>query len=190
MKKNKKKIILGTVLSLSVAAFLLIAPESTKAPSKNITKTKKNKDIPKTKVDRAPASLPIKTPPQSSAPPTPLKKRDIIGQIYDQDNLLYTNKVSENWEEIYKQGFFRHTDKDAISDFNIKLKRSVLKVKKNSGTYLEHVVVSYTMADGSPFSFEALINSETGVPVQTWNKTHSEYRKTMKLKNVNAYYGD
>ena len=55
---------------------------------------------------------------------------------------------------------------------------------------MEHLVVSYQGQKG-PFSFEVMIDSQTGSVIHTWNKTHYELHKPYEIDPTSyGYYGD
>ena len=99
-----------------------------------------------------------------------------------------TNKVSKDWKEKYTKQFQRMAAIKDLKDFNVELKRSIVKVSANTGTNFEHILVSYIKPNGQPFSFEALVNSETGTMVRTWNKTRYEFKKNYKIEASKYLY--
>lgn len=185
MKKNKRQVYLTLFLSLSIVTFLFINPVKKKINKrKNAQRSQKMpRNLAQRKASlspkRAPAST--KTKKTSTAHNLPTH-RDVIGDIKPDIPLVYTNQVNESWKESFEKAFLRHSEKDSIKNFTITTKRSVLKVINNAGTFLEHIVVSYTQVDGSPFSFEAMVNSETGTPIQIWNRTRRESKKSTGLQ--------
>ena len=71
------------------------------------------------------------------------------------------------------------------NSLKLKRKRSLIKKENKSSRRLEHVIVRYQSPSGNPFTFEALIDSETGVMVQSWNKTRYEKRLPIALDGTN-----
>ena len=154
MNKHSKKII-PLLIIISVATFLLIRPTKTRneLATEEIEKQKTkhvDKSIKQNKVSRTVASIP--------SPQNPLKKREIVGRASDLSNVTIINKESKNWKEVYSKNFLRMLGDKKVKDFKIKLKKSILKVNKNVGQQMEHIVVSYTRPNGNPSSFEALVD--------------------------------
>lgn len=182
----KKKYFMGTIICLSILLFLIINPfESKKSNTISTTKVSK-KSVKKgfTSDSLKPQRTPAATNPiKDSSPKFEIvsKERVIVGEKLPLRAVSFSNSVNPNWKENYKNRFFKHIPKGKVKDFKIEKKKSILKVHKKVGTYLEHVLVSFIRPDGTPFSFEALINSQTGIAIQTWNKTRYEFRDSLKL---------
>ena len=186
MKKNNK--IALTLLSIcAVTSFFLINPNE--EITKNIVESKKAKQgtpkLEEKKISRAIASIPKAV----STPSTPKEiQREYRGNFSNLNDITLVNKVDKNWKEKYQKNFLRMTSKEKVKGFKIELKKSMVQVKNNIGRNLEHVVVSYIKPNGQPFSFEALIDSETGRIVQTWNKTRYEFKKPFKIQGDKYLY--
>lgn len=183
MKKNKKSILV--LFTVGVLCFLIINPSEERKSPVVVKKAK-----PQPKIKRAPASIkPEKAAKKPASVPIP-PSREVVGEpIMNTATLKKSNKVSEDWKEKYTKNFLRMLPKDqALKDFKIKVKKSLLKVKNNVGRNMEHIVVSYKKPNGYPFSFEALVDSETGAVIQTWNKTRYEFNDTVKLNPAGKRY--
>jgi hypothetical protein len=182
--KNNKKIILSLFTIAGVLSFLFISPKekrSTKiVKSKEVKNNTKSKDI--NSSTRSIASVPpVKRP-------SPSIKRVYTGSFSNLADITLTNKVNKNWKKLYKSNFLRMASVKKVKGLKIELKKSMVQVKNNIGRNLEHVVVSYIKPNGQPFSFEAIIDSETGHLVQTWNKTHYEFKKPFKIQGAKYLY--
>jgi len=183
-KDNKK--IIPLLIVTSICAFLYIGPNETRndLAIKELEKQhEKEIDviIPKKKtISRSIASIPT--------PKAPTPKREVVGKYTDLGNIRLINKENKDWKKLYSNNFLRMLGDHKVSDFKVKLKKSILKVTNNIGHQLEHVVVSYNRPDGNPYSFEALIDSETGHAVQTWNQTRYEFKQPAKLKAIGREY--
>ena len=173
MKKNKK-IVFAFVFALM--SFLLIQPRSQKSFIKQANQqTKKNKQY----HNRKPASIKINPDQTQSSQP---QQRKIIGnQKNSYQNLKFTNQVNQNGKALYTKNLTRMLKEDIAGDLKIQVKESIIKVKKQTARNLEHVIVSYTKKNGESFSYEALIDSETGTPIKSWNQTRYEFPKSVKL---------
>lgn len=187
--KNKKKILITNILIIfSVGVFLLVSPIDNNK-SKTLAKVERKKKqielMRHTEIKRFPASL--KKGQQVKASETFVsKKRIYIGDPKLDKNLTFSNSISNDWEDKYKNRFLKMANVTEIPDFKIQKKRSIIKVKKNTGLYLEHVIISFTKPGGNFFSFEAMIDSQTGIPVQTWNQTRYEFGVPTKLDMSSA----
>lgn len=189
---NANKRLVGTLIVIVIiSGFFLIRPlEDKKEDIRQATTTKK-KSSPKIAPERKRdlASIPKKEPKLKKKLTTPVKEnRHYIGSFKDINEISFSNQTSSDWEDKYKKRFKKSLYGKEIKNFKIEKKRSVVRVRKNVGTNLEHVVVSFTRPDGNPFSFEAYINSETGQLVKSWNKTRYEYKKPYKIEGMKYLY--
>ncbi len=106
------------------------------------------------------------------------KDRQVIGQIPEKSKVVFSNRVSKKWQQNYKSNITRMLDgTTAPRSIRLTRKRSLIRFRGNVGRYLEHVLVQMTKADGSPYSYEALIDSQTGSLVRSWNKTRYEFKQ-------------
>jgi len=190
MNKNLKKFPPFILAVTVMTTYLLVSPTETphqvavkKIKKQNIQKVVAKKIVHHQKSSRAIASIP--------SPQAPNKKREVVGKFSDIGSIRVINKENKDWKELYSKNFLRMLGDTKIKDFNVKLKKSILKVNNNIGQQMEHVIVSYTKPDGNPLSFEALIDSQTGSVVQTWNKTRYEFNKPAKLNSTGRkFYQD
>ena len=190
MKKHHKKSLSFVVIAAAVTTFLLITPSKTTNEIAEIEIEKQTKGMKKDPVKKGPSRSIASLPTPSHAEPTK-KKREFIGRVKNAKNVRLVNEESDDWKEKYQHNFMRMLGDQKVTDFKIKLKKSIIKVHNNVGRHLEHVVVSYKKPNGDPFSFEAHIDSATGQVVQTWNKTRYEYREPARLKaDGHKFYAD
>lgn len=178
MKKN-----VYLVLFLSLILFFTIRPTS--KPSK-VVQQSKNQDMrgPLAKeTTRMPASVPSKAPIQKkTVDVTKVLKREYRGDYKKNSPLKLINKVSDNWKDKFTKHFLGDIPQDKqAKNLEIKHQKSIVDVKQGIGRNLEHIIVSYTKPDGKPFSFEALVDSETGAMIQSWNQTRYEFKKPYKI---------
>lgn len=165
-------------------SFLIIGPLSDQADfsyrqSKNFPalsshkkQVKKSPAKKEVRIKRAPAS--VKTPQG--------KTRAIIARgNYDLSTLKYSNKVNPNWKEDYRRKFLRMSAIKKVQKLKIESIKSIVKIKNNTARNLEHIKVSYLQENGDPFSFEALVDSETGSLIRSWNKTRYEFKKSISF---------
>ena len=189
---NANKRLVGTLIVIVViSGFFLIQPLENKKDNFKQATTDKKKSSPKKNSEkkRDLASIPKKEPNTKKKLTTPIKEnRHYIGSFKDINDITLTNQTSDDWEDKYKKRLIKSLYGKEIKDFKIEKKKSIIRVRKNVGTNLEHVIVSFTRPDGKPFSFEAYINSETGQLVKSWNKTRYEYKKPYKIEGMKYLY--
>ena len=169
---------------------MVVSPHKNETPPKQKKSTSSH--VPKIQNDipRKMASIPEIKRTGSSTPS--VKERQMVGALSAPKKIVYTNKINKNWKKNYTHNFLRMAGVKKVHDLKIQTKKSLLKIKDKTGTYLEHIIVSYKKEDGLPFSFEALIDSETGSVVQSWNQTRYEYNKRYSVKAKDGdfeYYG-
>ena len=136
------------------------------------TKTTVVKKEKKTSPKRVPAAMKAKLG---------LKKlgdRLIIGdKVQKSEDIKYINKTNPEWQTAYTKKLLRLGKGKKVSELKIEHQKSMVQVKRKSARNLEHVRVSYLNENGNPFSYEALIDSETGSMVRSWNQTRYEFKK-------------
>ena len=112
------------------------------------------------------------------------KDRYVIGEVPLDTEMKFRNSPNKNWQQVYKRNIERMLN---TKNANVKVtkKKSYIKFDNNTGRYLEHVLVQMTKPNGSPYSYEALIDSETGSMVRSWNKTRYEFKEKLKLNHQN-----
>lgn len=99
------------------------------------------------------------------------------GQKFDDENteLKMINTVSADWKESLGNGLMRFQPED--TKLMVKEEVSVIKVFGDKGRYLEQVTITYLKKFGNRSSFRALVDSETGAIVETWDRTVDEKLK-------------
>lgn len=192
MKKNR--LILGSVCILLTIGLIQLWNKTSPFSKEQKSITKVKKQGADTKVATSPSRKissirsKVSRPKIRKTPETPSPKREYVGSFSNLKNITFINKVDKNWKKKYKHNFQRMVKGQNFSNFKVKVKKSIVKVKGNIGRNLEHVIISYKKPNGQPFSFEALIDSESGHLVQTWNKTQYEFKKPFKVKAEKYLY--
>lgn len=179
----KSWILLLSATMLSGALFLFIfnlENENSKEETYSNQQTKKSSPVViNNKMDRSIAAI----------PPNPLKakvKVQLVGLTpSDLGNFPQTNTRSITWKENFTKNFEKNRSQLGFNSFQIKHKRSILKKENKTSRNFEHIVVRYKLPNGNPFSFEALVDSETGTMAQSWNKTRYEKNEPTTLDGTN-----
>lgn len=145
------------------------------------------------KVEDAPSSS-LKTSPA----PVPSQPRRILG-VKPQDAQKLTpedfetdNIPNEAWEEILTESLGVQGG-DSIQEIDIKKTESLILRKDDRKLAVESVVITLTRKDGAQSSFRALVDSETGKILETWDRpvfdpVHPNENFKVKLNPV--YHGD
>ena len=190
MKKNKRNsrlvIITSALLGLGTLGFFLIPFDTDLLTNEDISIDNNVKDKSAFPTIQSKSKEPIKVvskTKRNQRPKSRINGRKILGHHnINTDAIILTNKISKNPLIKYQANFERMLGDQKAKNFKIELKRSVIKLSSNKfGRYLEHVLVSYIKPDGEPYSFEAYIDSQTAQVVQSWNKTHYEFRTPAAL---------
>lgn len=109
------------------------------------------------------------------------EQRVLIGDIQqrnyqdDSTELEMRNTPNSNWKDLLGSDLLRFQEPE--TKVLIKEEFPIIKVAGGKGVYLEQVIISYVFKNGGTSSFHALIDSETGVVVETWDKTIHENLK-------------
>lgn len=178
-----------TLLSVSMltAGFLMffLTNETSKNPTEinrsqaSLEKTKKitstNKKITRSIANVMPAKV--------------LTKTQYVG-LSEKDLGRYpqSNKRASDWKEKFINSLKIQNENLGNNGISIKHKRSILKKENKSSRNLEHIVVRLKLPNGNPFSYEALIDSETGSMIQSWNRTRYERREPILLDGTNRHF--
>lgn len=193
MKKWSKKSRFVISFSFVVMGFLAVGFITQKLMTSNsqekVTEVEKNiKKSPK----RTPASI---KPTARVKPDKALKKignRILMGdKIENESDIKYINKTNPEWQKAYTGKLLRLGKAKTVSDLKIEHQESLIQVKRKAARNLEHIKVSYLDENGNPFAFEALVDSETGSMVRSWNQTRYEFKKPMAFSiDGKALYKD
>ena len=106
------------------------------------------------------------------------ENRVLIGDIqkanYENENtdLPMLNKINEHWNDILGNDLLRFQEKEV--KVLIKEEFPIIKISDGKGLYLEQVIITYVLKNGDQNSYRALVNSETGFVVETWDRTVHE----------------
>ena len=107
---------------------------------------------------------------------------DIQNKNYQDQNsdLEMMNKINPNWKHILSSELLRFQKDD--TKLMIKEEFSIIQVQEGKGHYTEQIIVTYVLKNGTVSSFRALVDSETGAIVETWDKTIHENFKRERTK--------
>lgn len=121
----------------------------------------------------------------SGGNPFPLREeRILIGDdaLKYQDeaiNLPMKNTINPEWKDVLGNDLLRFQKED--TKIIIKNELSLIRVKNGEGQFLEQVIITYLQKDGTQNSYHAMVNSETGLVVETWDRTiHEHYNKAKR----------
>lgn len=159
---NKKILLLiGSIIAATIALYFIQADEEI-ITDEFVTFTKvKEKISPAKTTDKDLKIIGVK-----ENTPT-VVKRKMIGSSEDVD-FTPLNNVSEQWKPNLLKNLFSFQAKD--TKVLVKHSNSYLMIKDNKGRYLEEIIVTYINSDGRVNGFTALVDSETGKIIRTWNK--------------------
>ena len=113
------------------------------------------------------------------------ENRVLIGDIqkanYENENveLPMLNKINEHWNDILGNDLLRFQEKE--TKVLIKEEFPIIKISDGKGQYLEQVIITYVLKNGDQNSYRALVDSESGLVVETWDRTVHEKIKPEKI---------
>jgi hypothetical protein len=98
-----------------------------------------------------------------------------VSQKYEDENteLQMVNTINPEWKDVMGNDLMRFQPAD--TKLMVKEEVPVIKIIEGQGRYLEQVTVTYLQKDGNRSSFKALVDSETGSVVETWDRTVQEH---------------
>jgi hypothetical protein len=137
----------------------------------------------KTTESRSPASNP------AFSSKVKINGRDIYGDgaesikseeqfLENKDNYYFENGISDTWERNFADNQLRFLDAD--TKLMIKKDASLVQIKKNRVRYLEVITVNVIKDLKFSNSFTAMVDSQTGQLVNTWNVTLHENNNEIK----------
>lgn len=91
-----------------------------------------------------------------------------------------TNKFNQEWQQLMADELLaRQEDKTQLF---VKHQKSLFQIKGQKGRYIELVTVSFLMPDGQRSSYKALVDSQTGAVLKTWDRSLSEKSQKKRLE--------
>ena len=97
---------------------------------------------------------------------------------YEDENaqLSMVNRFNPKWKDIMGNALMRFQPEE--TKLMVKEEVPVIKIEGGKGRLLEQVTITYLQKEGMRSSFKALVDSETGSIVETWDRTiHENTRK-------------
>lgn len=109
--------------------------------------------------------------------------RIVMGDLdkkYEDENteLQMSNSVNPDWKEVMGNDLMRFQSTE--TKLMVKEEVPVIKIVNGIGRYLEQVTITYLQKDGNRSSFKALVDSETGAIVETWDRTIHEHIRSKR----------
>lgn len=86
--------------------------------------------------------------------------------------LPMSNKINPKWKDEMGHGLMRFQDEN--TKLLVKEELPIIRIQNGTGRFLEQVVVTYLMENGEQNSFKALVDSDTGMVIETWDRTIHE----------------
>ena len=111
-------------------------------------------------------------------------KRIIIGDIHKKDyqsmdtELEMINSINPEWKDILGSDLLRLQDSE--TQVSIIEEYPVIKIIDDKGKYYQQVLISYVFKNGEESSFRALVNSETGLVEDSWDRMIRENSKSRR----------
>ncbi len=138
---------------------------------------------------RAPASIPASTDTRGLLLRSGRVLTGDINPRYEDENipLKMENFINPNWKDEMGKYLIRfHPETTKLI---VKEELSLIKIREGKGRYFEQVTITFLKANGDRSSYRALVDSETGGLVETWDRTIHERmgrpRKGISLPPVN-----
>lgn len=131
---------------------------------------------PVTPEQSAPAALDAKRDP-AAVSALPVVEREVSGneaQLFEKESnrFRYLNNINEDWQKQMAERLMRFQDER--TKMYLKHEKGILQVQNGTAQYLEQVMVTFSMDDGTHYSYRALVDSEEGRILETWDRTKHE----------------
>lgn len=95
------------------------------------------------------------------------------------------NSINKDWKTLLGNDLLRFQSED--TKVLIKEELPVIKVIDGKGQYLQQVVITYLLKNGDRNSYRALVDSESGLVLETWDRTiHEKYKIKRKSASLEA----
>ena len=123
-----------------------------------------------------PAAMESKRDPASVTPAATVE-RELSGSeaaLFEKesDRFRYINNINEDWQQQMAERLMRFQDER--TKMYLKHEKGILQVQNGTAQYLEQVLVTFAMDDGTHYSYRALVESEEGRILETWDRTKHE----------------
>lgn len=117
------------------------------------------------------------------------KNRQIASssKINNPNDVKISNTFNSAWKDQFKLNLEKSFGEEKV-DINIKHIKSLVYVKYNSGLLAEKIKVNLKRSNGDTSSYMALVNSETGSIINTWDRTRYEFKKRLILDGKGAEF--
>lgn len=118
------------------------------------------------------------------------ENRILIGDNAEQfstssKELPMINKLNPNWKTLLGNDLLRFQRED--TKVIIKEELPIIKVIDGKGQYLEQVIITYLLNNGDRNSYRALVDAESGLVLETWDRTiHEKYKIKRKSASLEA----
>ena len=107
------------------------------------------------------------------------KEKNIFNQsdkAFDKKKYQFSNKKNEEWELELRNRLLDSLDNKP--ELTIKREKSLIKILKDKARYIEQAQIIIDHEDGRQDSFRALIDSESGRIIRSWDRTiHENFLK-------------
>ena len=107
------------------------------------------------------------------------KEKNIFNQgdkAFDKNKYQFSNKKNEEWELELRNRLLDSLDNKP--ELTIKREKSLIKILKDKARYIEQAQIIIDHEDGRQDSFRALIDSESGRIIRSWDRTiHENFLK-------------
>lgn len=162
----KKKIIITIFIALLTLILYLIFSHQ-EAPQVSLYQRISTK-IDHVAVKRSPTPEEIKIAQIASLPQKEVNERIVEPPLASTEGLQYLNQIDSKWEERLVSNLlaFQAPETKVI----VQHVKSLLIVKKEGLRYAEEVIVSYQNEKQLTGGFTALVDSQSGKIIKTWNR--------------------
>ena len=100
---------------------------------------------------------------------------DLDNYTHSSKELEMLNTPNKDWKNLLGQDLLRFQKED--TKVIIKEELPVIKIIDGKGIYLEQVMISYLKKNGDKNYYRALVDSETGMVTETWDRTIHEKKR-------------
>lgn len=180
-----KKMILAVLVIMATAAIFFALQDRDSSKENKVARTYSKKmtgvlEYNTTKKELKQAKIQVES--KELAP----SKRELFpknAQV-DLNQLEYSNSISKDWKTKLSKELLRYQKLD--TKVVIKPHKSLIILKDKKGLHVEEVIISFINKSGLMNGFSALVDSESGKILKTWNRT------TWLIKNKNSiqYQGE
>ncbi len=110
------------------------------------------------------------------------RQREFLGKEFPMEELRFKNSIDADWKEKLGEDLLRFQAPSTKA--NVISEKSFIQTDgKKNARFVEQVLITFLMSSGEQKSYNALVDSESGQIIKTWNKGIAENKQSIHIPN-------